>query len=299
MASTLLQPDVLARAEALGLAARQVVEGLRVGDHKSPYRGFSVEFVQHREYVPGDDIKHIDWKSYGRSDRYTIKQYEQETNFVGHLLLDGSRSMKYGEQGQNKLHYAKLLAASLAYVIIHQRDSAALRIFDSDWREEVPAGSQLSHVQVICKALESLEAQEKTGMGPLLERFADRVTRRGIVFLISDCFDEVAPLLKGLRHLRFRGHEVVLFHVVHPDEIEFPLDGNIRFQDLEGAEELMTRPHLLKPAYLRAVEEYLKELRHGCDSSKVEYVQMRTDRPLRSALGEYLIGRLSQGARRA
>jgi uncharacterized protein (DUF58 family) len=297
MATTLLQPDVLARAEALGLAARQVVEGLRVGDHKSPYRGFSVEFVQHREYVPGDDIKHIDWKSYGRSDRYTIKQYEQETNFVGHLLVDGSLSMNYGEQGQNKLYYTKLLAASLAYVIVHQRDSAALRIFDSDWREEVPAGSQLGHIQLICKALESLKPRDKTGMGPLLERFADRVSRRGIVFLLSDCLDDVEPILKGLRHLRFRGHEVVLFHVVHPDEIDFPLDGNIRFQDLEGSEELMTRPHLLRPAYLRAVEAFLTQLRQGCDGSKVEYVQMRTDRPLRAALGEYLISRMQPGRR--
>ena len=295
MASALLQPDILARAEALGLAARQVVEGLRVGDHKSPYRGFSVEFVQHREYVPGDDIKHIDWKSYGRSDRYTIKQYEQETNFVGHLLVDGSLSMKYGEGNQNKLYFAKLLAASLAYIIIHQRDSAALRIFDSDWREELPAGSQLGHVQTICRMLESLQPREKSGMGPLLERFADRVTRRGIVFLISDCFDDLEPLLKGLRHLRYRGHEVVLFHVVHADELEFPLDGNVRFQDLEGPEELMTRPQLLRPAYLRAIQEFLTQLRQGCDSSKVEYLQMRTDRSLRATLGEYLIARLQQG----
>src|SRR5919201_5893078 len=131
--STYLPPDVVARAQVLGLKARTVVEGLRVGDHKSPYRGFSVEFVQHREYVPGDDLRHIDWKSYGRSERYTIKQYEQETNFVGHLLLDASRSMLYGAGPANKLEYAKLLAASLAYLIVRQRDSAALAIFDQAW----------------------------------------------------------------------------------------------------------------------------------------------------------------------
>jgi uncharacterized protein (DUF58 family) len=292
MPSSLLQPDVLARAEALGLAARQVVEGLRVGDHKSPYRGFSVEFVQHREYVPGDDTKHIDWKSYARSDRYTIKQYEQETNFVGHLLIDASNSMRYGGRGENKLYYAKLLAASLTYLIVRQRDSATLRIFDSDWREELPASSQMGHVQTVCRALESARPAEKTGMGRLLEELAERVARRGIVFLISDCFDDVGPLLKGLQHLKFRGHEVVLFHVLHPDEVEFPLDGNIRFVDLEGTEELMTRPHLLRPAYLRAVRAYLKELEQGCDRSRVEYVRMMTDRPLKAALGEYLIRRL-------
>src|ERR1700716_4200399 len=137
-----LDPDVIARAQALGLKARTVVEGLRVGDHKSPYRGFSVEFVQHREYVPGDDIRHIDWKSYGRSERYTIKQYEQETNYIAHILLDGSKSMEYGEGETNKLEYAKLLAATLSYVIIKQRDSVSLSVFDSAWRAQLPASSQ-------------------------------------------------------------------------------------------------------------------------------------------------------------
>src|SRR5262249_37643874 len=139
---TQLQADAVARAQALGLKARGVVEGLRVGDHKSPFRGFSVEFVQHREYVPGDDIKPIDWKSYGRSERYTIKQYEQETNFIGHILLDSSRSMLYGDGPANKLEYGKLLAATLAYLIIHQRDSASLGVFDEGWRARLPASSQ-------------------------------------------------------------------------------------------------------------------------------------------------------------
>jgi uncharacterized protein (DUF58 family) len=292
MPSTLLQPDILARAESLGLAARQIVEGLRVGDHKSPYRGFSVEFVQHREYVPGDDIKHIDWKSYGRSDRYTIKQYEQETNFIGHLLVDTSNSMRYGDGLQNKLEYAKLLAASLSYLIIHQRDSAGLRTFDSEWRDELPARSQIGHVNTICRMLEAAEAREKSGSGRILEEFAEQVSRRGIVFLMSDCFDDLGPLLNGLRHIRFRGHEVVLFHILHRDEVEFPLDGNVRFLDLEGPEQLMTRPHLLRPAYLRAVETFLKDLERGCDASRIEYVRMITDRPLQAALGAYLVKRL-------
>src|ERR1700681_3998435 len=155
--SNYLNPDVIAKAQALGVKARTIVEGLRVGDHKSPYRGFSVEFVQHREYVPGDDIRHIDWKSYGRSERYTIKQYEQETNFIGHILLDASRSMVYGEGEMNKLEYAKLLAATLAYVIIHQRDSASLSIFDAGWRLQVPASSQPGQVQTILRALENTQ----------------------------------------------------------------------------------------------------------------------------------------------
>src|SRR5438067_6073387 len=157
-----LQPDVIARAQALGLKARTIVEGLRVGDHKSPFRGFSVEFVQHREYVPGDDIKHIDWKSYGRSERYTIKQYEQETNFTGHVLLDASRSMLYGAGDSNKLEYAKVLTAALTYLIINQRDSAGLNIFDQAWRNIFPPSSQTGHVLTILHALESCQPEEKT-----------------------------------------------------------------------------------------------------------------------------------------
>jgi len=297
MSTKLLKPEILSRAEALGLAARQVVEGLRVGDHKSPFRGFSVEFVQHREYVPGDDTKHIDWKSYGRSERYLIKQYEQETNYVGHLLVDTSNSMRYGEGDTNKLAYAKLLAASLAYTIVKQRDSVSLRLFDDDWKAQLPASGNMVHINVVCKTLEEASAADKTSIAPLLQLFVEQVSRRGIVFLISDCFDDVPELLNGLRQLRFRGHEVILFHILHQDEVDFPLEGNIRFLDLEGDLQLMARPHLLRPSYLRAVEAYLTELRAGCDGSNIEYVQMRTDRPLSASLGEYLIRRLQYGRR--
>jgi uncharacterized protein (DUF58 family) len=292
-----LSPDVLARAEALGLKARQLVEGLRVGDHKSPYKGFSVEFVQHREYVPGDDIRHIDWKSYGRSERYTIKQYEQETNFALHLLFDCSNSMRYGGGETNKLEFAKLLAASLAYTVIRQRDTVSLRVFNTGWVAELPQSSQLGHINAITHTLEDTQPKERTNIGPLLDEVADRVSRRGIVVLISDCLEDLDPILAGLRHLRFRGHEVVLFHVLHRDEIEFPLDGNIRFIGLEGYEELMTRPHMLRPAYLRIVNKYLADIQRGCDNSGVDYVRLMTDKPLGPALAEYLVRRLQTGKR--
>lgn len=290
--SSYLKPEVLARAEALGLKARRIVEGLRVGDHKSPYKGFSVEFVQHREYVPGDDIRHIDWKSYGRSDRYTIKQYEQETNFTAHLLVDASNSMRYGSGPSNKLEYAKLLAASLAYLILRQRDAVGLRVFNTEVVAELPPSSQLGHLNSLTRTLEEIQPQERTAIAPLLDRVADQVRRRGIVILISDCFEEVEPLLTGLRHLRFRGHEVILFHILHHDEVEFPLDGNIRFVALEGMEELLTQPHLIRPAYLRLVQQYLRDLRKGCEASGVDYVQMLTNRALGNALAEYLARRL-------
>ncbi|QVL30146.1 DUF58 domain-containing protein [Telmatocola sphagniphila] len=291
----LLQPDILARAEALGLSARNIVEGLRVGDHKSPYRGFSVEFVQHREYVPGDDIRHIDWKSYGRSERYTIKQYEQETNFLGHILLDGSKSMLYGEGEQNKLEYGKLLAASIAYLILKQRDSASLNIFDSKWRAQLPPSSNMYHLNAILHTLESAKPQEKSSTGPLLEEIAERLRRRGLVFLMSDVFDDIEPFMKGLKHLRFLGHDVTLFHIVHPDEVSFPFTGNVKFEGLEEIEEYKTRPHLIREAYLRVFGSYLEELQRNCEMYRVDYVRCDTSKPVKNVLAEYLIRRLQQG----
>jgi uncharacterized protein (DUF58 family) len=288
---TCLQPDVISRAQVLGIKARTIVEGLRVGEHRSPYRGFSVEFVQHREYVPGDDIRHIDWKSYGRSERYTIKQYEQETNFTGHILVDASRSMLYGEGDENKLEYAKLLAASLAYLIIHQRDSASLSIFDAGWRQQLPGSGQPGHVQTILQTLESTDPREKTSIGPVLHDLAQQVRRRGLVFLIADCFDEPEIILDGLRHLRFQGHEVTVFHVLHEDEMRFPFSGMIKFDGMEDKLELLTRPQLIRPAYMRALKKYLEELQTGCERNRCDYVLMNTSRPLGQALTEYLARR--------
>ncbi len=286
-----LPPAVLSRAEALGLKARTIVEGLRVGDHKSPFRGFSVEFVQHREYVPGDDTRHIDWKSYGRSERYTIKQYEQETNFIAHLVLDASRSMVYGPGAANKFEFAKTLTAVLAYLIIHQRDSCGLDIFDDDWRDQLAPSSQMSYIRTILHTLESTAPRKQTTVGPLLQALAEKARRRGLAFLISDCFDDVDSILTGLRHLRFQGHEVTVFHILHNDELELPFDGMTRFDGQELPRQLLTKPHLIRPTYLRVVKEYLTKLRLGCEAQRCDYVLMDTTKPLGPALQEYLAAR--------
>ncbi len=287
-----LHPDVIAKAQALGVKARTLVEGLRVGDHRSPYRGFSVEFVQHREYVPGDDIRHIDWKSYGRSDRYTIKQYEQETNFTAHLMVDASRSMLYGEGDTNKLEYAKVLTAALTYLIILQRDSVALDVFDADWGERLPPSGQMGHVHTILETLESVQPKDKNAMGPLIHDLASQVRRRGLFFLISDCFDDVDSILGGLQHLRFGGHEVVVFHILHPDEMDFPFNGMVKFDAMEEKMHLLTRPQLVRPTYLRALKKYLEDLQQGCERNRCDYVQVNTGKPLAETLAEYLARRL-------
>jgi uncharacterized protein (DUF58 family) len=287
-----LKPDVLTKAQALGVKARTVVEGLRVGDHKSPYRGFSVEFVQHREYVPGDDIRHIDWKSYGRSERYTIKQYEQETNFTAHLMLDASKSMLYGEGATNKLEYAKTLAATLTYLIIHQRDCVALDVFDSKWREQLPGSGQVGHIQKILKLLVSVKPRDKNEMAPLIHDLANHVKRRGLFFLISDCFDDVQSLLGALQHLRFGGHEVIVFHIMHPDELEFPFGGMVKFDAMEEKMHLLTRPQLIRPTYLKTLKKYLEDFQLGCERNRCDYVLMNTGKSLGATLSAYLSRRL-------
>jgi uncharacterized protein (DUF58 family) len=283
-----LKPDVIAKAQALGVKARPIVEGLRVGDHKSPYRGFSVEFVQHREYVPGDDIRHIDWKSYGRSERYTIKQYEQETNFTAHIMIDASKSMLYGEGSKNKLEYAKTLAATLTYLIIHQRDCVALDVFDSEWREQLPGSGQIGHVQKILETLVSVKPRNKNEMGPLIHDLANHVKRRGLFFLISDCFDDVESLLGALQHLRFGGHEVIVFHVLHPDEMDFPFHGMVKFDAMEEKMHLLTRPQLIRPTYMRTLQKYLDEFQKGCERNRCDYVLMNTGKSLGATLAAYL-----------
>ncbi len=250
--------------------------------------------MQHREYVAGDDTRHIDWKSYGRNERYTIKQYEQETNFAGHILLDASRSMLYGEGAYNKLDYGKLLAAALTYLIVHQRDSVSLNVFDASWRTRLPASGQPGHVQTVLHTLESVDPRDKTSIGPLLHDLAQQIRRRGLVFLISDCFDEVEPLLDGLQHLRFSGHEVTVFHIMHPDELRFPFEGLVKFDGMEEKLELMTRPQLIKPSYLRALEKYQKALQDGCERNRCDYLLMNTSRPLVETLTAYFSAALAR-----
>ena len=294
----LLDPETINRAEALGLHARYVVEGYMAGEHKSPFRGFAVEFTQHREYVPGDDIRHLDWKVLGRTDRYYLKQYEQETNYVAHVVLDGSESMKYGSLGRpggatvTKLQYGKMLAACLSYLILHQRDAVAVGVFDTLMKSFVPRTGNLASIHNIMTTLAGFDPVGQTSIGSVLHTLAGQIKRKGITLLISDLFDDEEKILDGVQHLRFGGSEVIVFHVMDPHELEFPFSGMVEFEGLEATDKILTRPREIRKSYLREVEAFRTKIREGCERQNSHYQLVNTAHPLHEMLSGYLACRL-------
>jgi uncharacterized protein (DUF58 family) len=289
-----LNPEVLARLEGLGLRARTIVEGYVSGVHRSPYHGFSIEFAEHREYVPGDDLRYLDWKVFGRTDKYYLKQFEEETNLVCHLVLDTSESMRYQGPGagQSKLEYAKCLAATLAYLVLRQQDSVGLVTFDHQIRNFVRAASTPSHIKPLLHVLEHAPGERKTDSGVLFHDLAERLKKRGIVIVIGDLFDDVTAIVKGLEHLRHRRHEVIVLHVLDPAELEFPFDDTTRFRGLEQWPSLVAEPRALRQAYLEQFQEYLRQVERGCRRHRIDYVLARTDRPVDLVLSSYLASRV-------
>src|SRR5258708_4315252 len=264
----LLDPLAIQKAESLGLHARFIVEGYMAGEHKSPFRGFAVEFTQHREYVPGDDTRHLDWKVLGRTDRYYLKQYEQETNYVASILLDGSESMKYGSGSITKLQYGKMIAAVLSYFILHQRDAVGVGGFDTAiWGDGARAGN-LGCIHKIIKVVACFEPTQQTSVGPMLHDVAGQIKRKGICIIISDLFDDEEKILEGIQHIRFGGSEVILFHVMDPFELDFPFSGMVEFEGLEGVPKLLTRPREIRKSYVQAGEEVRRQLREVCGRKK-------------------------------
>jgi uncharacterized protein (DUF58 family) len=297
-----LDPLALAKVRDLELQARLVVEGYLSGMHKSPYHGFSVEFAEHREYVPGDDLKHLDWKVYGRTGRFYLKQYEEETNLACWLLVDASESMRYGsrpagDDGRpllSKYDYAAMSAAALTYLVLHQQDSVALATFDDQVRQLLRPSSQPSHLKQVVNVLNRGPGPERTRLAPIFHDLAERIPRRGIVMVFSDLFDEPADVLRGLMHLRHKRHEVVVFHVLDRAELEFPFREATLFRGLEQYPELLTDPRSLRDGYLEQVEAFLAELKQGCRAQNIDYVQVRTDRPAGVVLSGYLAHRLAR-----
>jgi uncharacterized protein (DUF58 family) len=288
----LLDPVAISRAESLGLNARFIVEGYMAGEHKSPYRGFAIEFAQHREYTHGDDPRHLDWKVLGRTDRYYIKQYEQETNYVANILLDGSESMRYGSSRLTKFQYGKVMAACLAYLILHQRDATALGLFDTTVRDYAPRSDNLATIHNLMSRLAAFQPKEQTSIAAVLHEMARQIRRKGLVILISDFFDDEERALEGIQHLRFGGNEVVVFHVMDPWELEFPFTGQIEFEGLEKIPRILTRPAEIRKSYLREVEGFRQRLRDGCERNNCHYTLVNTAQPLHEVLSAYLAFRL-------
>ncbi|MEI6491024.1 MAG: DUF58 domain-containing protein [Verrucomicrobiota bacterium] len=286
--ANLLDPAAIAKGEALGMIARGIVEGYRVGEHRSPYHGFAVEFAQHREYTTGDDLRHLDWKVLGRTDRYYIKQYEQDTNFVAHLVVDGSESMNYGSGKLTKLDYAKVLAACLAYIVLGQSDAVSMSIFDTEVRDRFERTDNAGKIHEIMHRLAAFQAGEGTQTARVLRDLAATLRARSIVILISDLFDDEESLQKSIERLRFQGTEVIVFHVLDPYEIEFPFTGSVKFVGLEGGGARLTMPASIRKSYLQSFGDFCKRMRVLCDRCSCHYVLCNTGVRLHETLSEYL-----------
>jgi uncharacterized protein (DUF58 family) len=282
-------PKVLAGISNLSLRARWVVEGIMSGIHRSRSKGFSVEFEEHREYSPGDEIRRIDWKALGKFDRYFIKEYEDETNLRAYLLLDTSASMDYSSDGITKFDYGCTLTASLAYLILRQQDAAGLVTFSDRIENVIPPRAKRDYLTQIVHALENQRPGGETNVGRILEEIGGQIKRRGIVVLVSDLLDEPAQILKGLRLFRFKGNDVIVFHILDQAELDLPFEGNILFEDLEAANlNVIADPRAIRQTYRQVVEEFTEQMRKECHDSSIDYQLISTSTPLDRALASYL-----------
>jgi uncharacterized protein (DUF58 family) len=291
-----LTADAVARLRNMNLVARTVVEGFISGLHRSPYHGFSVEFSDHREYSPGDNLRDLDWLALARTDKYYIKRYEEETNLRAHLLLDVSNSMAY-QSGDNvtKLEYGCYLAASLAYLMIRQQDSVGLVTFDRAIRQNIPPRSTATHLNQILRRLETLEPGEVTGISKTFHDLAEMIRRRGLIVIISDLYDDEREVMRALRHFRHRRHEVLLFHVFDPAELEFPFRRLSDFVDLETNARLQIDPRYVRDDYLRRIREFIDGYKRACSESRIEYLTADTSVPYDFMLSAYLAKRKQLG----
>jgi uncharacterized protein (DUF58 family) len=283
-----LDPKVLASISNLELRAKTAVEGFVTGLHKSPYRGFSVEFTDYRHYHPGDDIRHVDWKVYARSGEYFIKQYQDETNLRCHILLDCSASMAYGSESISKLEYGRTLAAALSYFMVGQRDAVGLITFDDRLREYLPARYRRGHLMLILQALARVHPGEGTDLARPISELALGLNRRSMAIVISDLLDDEAAIVKGLQHLRFKGNDVLVFHVMDNAELTFPFERIAEFEDAENHETLAVAPQSIRKAYLQELEKFCGFYRQKCRASGIDYCLLNTAEPLDFALSSYL-----------
>jgi len=286
-----LKPEVVSRLANMELKARLVVEGFITGLHKSPYHGFSVEFAEHRQYMPGDEIKRIDWKVYGKTDRFYVKEYEEETNLKSYILLDASGSMGYTSEKITKLEYGCYLSAALTYMMLLQRDAVGLVVFDNKIRKYLPPRSVMGYLYQILKELQNTKSGETTDISVILHNIAERIKRRGLIILISDLLDDPEKVMKGLKHFRHRQHELLLFHILDPFEAEFSFSKDAVFRDMENFEEINTQTWHIRNEYRKQVREFILYYKKECRENRIDYVFIDTKKEFDQALFKYLIKR--------
>lgn len=292
------RPEAIERAARLELRARRVVEGLMSGLHRSPYFGASLEFRQHRQYSAGDDVRHVDWKAWAKRDRLYVKQFEEDANLQCRLLVDVSASMRYGEGEQNKYEYAGSLAATIAYLALKQHDAVGCTVFDSVARKSTPPRTRRGQFFDVLRVLDGSEPEDKTDLAAVLAAAANGAPGRGLFVLVSDLFADRDQVRSGLLKLGARGHDVLVFHVLHDDELDFPFDAPTRFEGLESDARLTCNPRALRDGYLEAMQGFLDDVRKACGAARAEYVLVRTSQPLAAVLPAYLNRRMTQMQKR-
>lgn len=291
-----LDPRTLARVASLDLRARLIVEGLMTGMHRSPYQGISVEFAQHRPYVPGDDTRHIDWKVYGKTDKIYLKQYLEETNLHLLCIVDASESMNFSSVGHgpdrwSKYDHATAIAASLSYMAIQQQDSVGLAIFDTDLKHFIKPSNSPAQWKIITKELTLVPKLKKTSTGRILDQLAEKLNHRSLIVLLSDFFDDIESIKKGLRHLRYKKHELIAFQVLDPEEIEFPFEDTTMFKGMEELGELLTEPRSLREAYQEQLALFTTDLQKVCRGMQIDFKRMNSGEPLDVSLSGFLATR--------
>jgi uncharacterized protein (DUF58 family) len=288
-----LHPATIARIAKLDLRARQAVEGFISGMHKSPFFGHSVEFIQHRDYTTGDDLRHLDWKVWSKTDKFYIKQYEAETNLRCQLVVDVSNSMHYGNGPLNKYNYGCTIAACLAYLLLRQQDTVGLITYDEDVRQVVPSRSTQNHMEALLKAMDVSRPRDKTDIEKILRRVAENVPNRSMIVLISDLFVDREALFRGMAMLQHGRHDLLLFHIMDEEELVFPFTGTTRFEGMEELDQILCDPRALRDNYLEVIQEYLTEVRRGCAGRNIDYQLVHTGEYLDAALSKFLHHRIA------
>ncbi len=284
-----LNPAIISKLNSLELKARLVVEGFMVGLHKSPYHGFSVEFTEHRPYMQGDNLKDVDWKVYGKTERYFIKQYEEETNLKSYILLDTSKSMDYSS-GENitKLNYSIILVAALSYLMIKQQDAVGLSLYSEQIDKYFPPKATRAYLLEILKNLSTIKASSKTNTAASLNSIAEKIKRRGLVVIVSDFFDDINSILSALKHFRYKNNEVIVFQILDPLERSFAFGRDAVFKDLETGAEMTTQPYQIQKAYRDAMNRFTNKIKSQCLNSNIEYNLIETSTPFDKALFNYI-----------